>query len=201
MYKVGITGGIGSGKSTICKLFELIGVPIYYADTRAKILMWKDKTLKSEIKNVFGAEVYHSNGRINSALLANKIFSNKELLNTINNLVHPVVHKDTEAWYKGLESSKAPYAIKEAAIMIESNSHLHLDALIVVTCPVDIRITRVLKRDKSKAEDIKRRINNQMSDNERLKHANYIINNDGTHSVIAQVCTIHQKLVAKSRLN
>jgi dephospho-CoA kinase len=200
MYKVGITGGIGSGKSTICKLFELLEVPVYYADARAKLLMWQDKSLKLEIKNVFGNEVYHSNGRINRALLANKIFSNTELLKTINNLVHPVVQKDTEAWLNSLATHDLPYALKEAAIMIESGSHLHLDALIVVTCPLAIRIKRVLNRDRSKAEEIKRRINSQMPDEERLKYANYIINNDGTESIVNQVWTIHSQLVVKSKL-
>lgn len=198
MYKVGITGGIGSGKSMICQIFELLGVPVYYADARAKLLMWQNKKLKQQIKSAFGSEVYHSNGRINRPYLASKIFSDKELLKTINSLVHPAVQKDTEAWYKSLESSVCPYALKEAAIMIESGSHVYLDALIVVTCPVEIRVSRVIKRDKSKSEDIKRRIASQMPDEERIKYATYIINNDGTQSIVNQVWALHKQLCIKA---
>jgi len=193
MIKVGLTGGIGSGKTTVAKLFAAKGIPIYYADTRAKYLMTYDKALKSQIIEAFGRKVYHSNGRLNRKALASIIFNDKSKIAIINGLVHPAVAKDGEAWYK---AQKTTYAIKEAALMIESGSHKDLDILVVVTADLDERIRRVTKRDNASIKDVEARIQNQLSDAERLAHADYVIDNNDRSMLQEQVDALHLELMA-----
>lgn len=192
MIKVGLTGGIGSGKTTVAKLFAAKGIPIYYADTRAKYLMTYDKSLKSKIIEAFGKEVYHRNGRLNRKVLASIIFNDKSKLTIINSLVHPAVAADGEAWYA---AQKTAYAIKEAALMIESGSHNDLDTLVVVTADIEERIRRVRKRDKASIKDVESRINNQLSDAERLTHADYVIDNNDRKMLQEQVDALHEELM------
>lgn len=192
MIKVGLTGGIGSGKTTVAKLFAAKGIPIYYADTRAKYLMTYDKSLKSKIIEAFGKEVYHRNGRLNRKILASIIFNDKSKLTIINSLVHPAVAADGEAWYA---AQKTAYAIKEAALMIESGSHNDLDTLVVVTADIEERIRRVRKRDKASIKDVESRINNQLSDAERLTHADYVIDNNDKRMLQEQVDALHEELM------
>lgn len=192
MIKVGITGGIGSGKTTVAKMFEAKGIPIYNADKRAKYLMTFDKLLKSQIISQFGKKVYHLNGRLNRQALASIIFNDKSKLAIINTLVHPAVARDGSAWF---EDQKTPYAIKEAALMIESGSHEDLDILIVVTADVEERIKRVQKRDKATKEEVKARIKNQLSDADRLIHADYVIDNNNYSLLQEQVDALHEELL------
>jgi dephospho-CoA kinase len=196
MIKVGITGGIGSGKTTVCKIFETLGIPVYYADDRAKWLMTFDKSLKNEIKSLFGKETYFRNGRLNRKYLANIVFHDKTKLNQLNALVHPAVANDGEQWFQNI-SSPYGYALKEAALMIESNSHLLLDKLILVTASKENKIARVIKRDKSSRAEIIARIDKQLLDSEKSKYADYIINNDGETGLIEPVMKIHYNVMNK----
>ncbi len=197
MIKVGLTGGIGSGKTTVAKLFAKKGIPIYYADGRAKYLMSYNKPLKAKIIEAFGKDVYHRNGRLNRKILASIIFNDKSKLAIINNLVHPAVAKDGDAWY---DAQTTPYAIKEAALMIESGSHQSLDLLVVVTADLEERIRRVMKRDGAIIKDVKARIENQLSDGERLVHADYVIDNNDRTLLQEQVDALHVELLALSKV-
>lgn len=192
MIKVGITGGIGCGKTTVCKIFEAMGVPVYYADDRAKKLMSSDKKVKMAIIALLGKDAYFGNGRLNRKFISAKIFNDKKLLQKLNKIVHPAVQKDGDKWFA---RQKTVFAIKEAALLIESASYKSLDLLILVTAPVALRISRVMQRDKSDRQSVERRIKNQLSDAEKAKFANFIIINDGKKSLIAQVTKIYKKLM------
>lgn len=192
MIKVGLTGGIGSGKTTVCRLFEEKGIPVYYADPRAKYLMTYDAELKQAIKSQFGDSVYHRNGRLNRMALADIIFADKSKLAIINGLVHPAVANDSESWFVSQDS---PYAIKEAALMIESGSHEQLDILVVVTADADERIARVMRRDRVDAKSVLARMNNQLSDADRLAYADYVIDNNDRKLLQEQVDALHLELL------
>ncbi len=195
VIKAGITGGIGSGKTTVCKLFEQLGIPVYYADDRAKYLMQHEHHLIDEIKKTFGADVY-DNGKLNRKLLAERVFNDKEKLQQLNALVHPAVYHDTEDWIEEQKALKVPYVLKEAALLIESGSHKNLDKLIVVTAPLDIRIERVRLRDNSTSEEVQARIQNQLPEEEKVKLADYVIHNQGNLSELhGQVQRIHEELL------
>ncbi|MBK8388059.1 MAG: dephospho-CoA kinase [Saprospiraceae bacterium] len=197
MYKVGITGGIASGKTTICKIFELLGVPVYYADDRAKQLMTASKVIKHQIITLFGTEAYFKNGRLNRKYIGSIAFNDPSILKKLNAIVHPAVIQDGHDWFETL--IEVPYSLKEAALLIESGSYKTLDKTIVVTCPEEIRLLRAAKRDKAKVTDIKSRMQNQMPDEERIKYADYIINNDGKDLLIPQILHIHQQILAESK--
>lgn len=185
MLQVGITGGIGSGKSTVCKIFQTLGVPIYDADSQAKRLMATDKALVASIKEEFGEGSYLPNGDINRAHLAEKAFSSTELTKKLNALVHPAVAKDYATW-AGVQTSA--YTIKEAALLIESGSYQQLHKLIVVTAPIDLRIARIKKRDPFRSEsEIKNIMAKQLSDQEREARADFLIKNNESELLIAQV--------------
>lgn len=161
VLKIGITGGIGSGKSTVCRLFEELGIPVYNADERAKYLMQHEHYLIDEIKKNFGEEVYE-NGQLNRALLASKVFHDKEKVNLLNSLVHPAVFRDSERWIEEQQTAHPPYAIKEAALLIEAGSYKYLDKLIVVTAPLAVRLQRVCERDQVSVEEVQARMKNQL---------------------------------------
>lgn len=198
MIKVGITGGIGSGKTTVCKLFEKMDIPVYYADLEAKRLMNSDKGLKHQIKKLLGDSAYHRNGRLDRAYVASIVFKNKEKLETLNSIVHPAVALDAKKWF-AQQNSK--YAIKEAALLVENASYKQLDYLIVVTAPVEMRIKRVVKRDKSDYNQVKLRIANQLPEIQKKKVADFIIDNSGDVSLVSQVWKIHRTLVESENEN
>lgn len=195
MISVGVTGGIGSGKTTVCKIFEQLDIPVYYADTEAKRLMNHNRELKSQVKSILGNEAYHRNGRLNRKHVASIVFSDKEKLAQLNNLVHPAVRQDALRWSN---SQKSKYTIQEAALLVENGSYKQLDYLIVVTAPVEMRIKRVLKRDKSNFDQVKKRIDNQLPEKEKKKVADFIIDNSGEVSLIHQILKIHRILIDKS---
>jgi dephospho-CoA kinase len=196
MLKVGITGGIGSGKTTVAKIFAAMGVPVYNADIKAKKIMASNPDVKKQIKALLGNEAYHSNGKPNRPYIASKIFGNKDLLTAMNHIVHPAVHTDTEAWTNHyLKEGNTAYILKEAALLVENGSYKSLDKLIVVTCPEAERILRVMKRDKLPEEEVIKKIKNQLPESEKIKVADYIIINDGQHPLIPQVWKIHQELI------
>lgn len=196
VLKVGITGGIGSGKTTVCKLFEQLGVPIYYADDRAKYLMQHEHYLIDLIKQNFGAEVYDNGGALNRRLLAEKVFNNTEKLALLNSLVHPAVFRDTERFVEQQQIKNLPYAMKEAALLVETGSYKSLNKLIVVTAPLELRIQRVAARDGATRDEILARMRNQLPEEEKIKLADYIITNDKDEEHLKQqVLNIHQQLL------
>jgi dephospho-CoA kinase len=199
MLKIGITGGIGSGKSAACKVFEQLGVPVYYADERAKYLMQHEHFLIDQIKKNFGGEVYE-NGRLNRVLLAEKVFNDKAKLGLLNSLVHPAVFRDTERWTEEQREKKVPYVLKEAALLIESGSYKALDKLIVVTAALDVRVNRIILRDKTNAEEVMTRVRNQLAEEEKLQYATYIIHNDSDEQHLeAQVKNIHVQILHEAK--
>lgn len=189
MKTVGITGGIGSGKSTVCEIFKLLGVPIYNADNQAKFLMNNDPEVKAQIIEAFGSESYLK-GELNRNYLAKTVFSNGKQLAILNSIVHPAVSKDFSRW---VEKQSHPYVIKEAALLIESGSYKTLDHLVNVIASLDTRIKRVMKRDSFRSEEeIRGIIDKQATEEERNSAANYTINNDGNQLVIPQVLYLNQ---------
>lgn len=194
LKKIGITGGIGSGKTTVCKIFETLGVPIYYADLEAKKIISLNPAVKKQIKELLGPQSYFKNGKPNKTYIASKIFGNKSLLESMNKIVHPAVQTDVERWYENIKSKNiATYVLKEAALLVENKSYKHLDALIVVTCPENIRIKRVMERDNISEDAVLARISNQLSEEEKVRVADFIIKNDGNTPLIPQVWEIHRK--------
>ena len=177
---IGITGGIGSGKTFICKKFKEFGVPVYNADERAKFLMESDSELKSKLINYFGNEIY-SNSKLNKKLLAEKIFNNKKDLKFINSVVHPAIDRDTKLWEE--ENKDKSYLIKEAALLFENKSYEQLDKTILIFAPEDERILRVMKRDRTSKEQVLSRINNQMADLDKMENADFVINNNGKNQI------------------
>lgn len=196
---IGITGGIGSGKTTVCRLFEkLYKIPVYYADSRAKKLMTYDQALKSAIKKEFGPDIYHSNGRLNRAALAAIVFNDKKRLSTLNALVHPAVYEDGIRWFKEMKGT-APYLLKEAALLYESDSASQLDKIIVVHVDDETRIARVMKRDRCDRKSVLDRMNKQMDQQEKMNRADYLINNADRKQLLPQIKKIHLELLALSQ--
>lgn len=195
MLQVGITGGIGSGKTTVCQIFERMGVPVYYADTRAKELMETDKNLIVAIQNEFGKEVYDAEGNLNRKLLAEIVFGNEEKLLKLNSLVHPVVFKDNESWNQVLANKGYPYTLKEAALLVETGSYKTLDKLIVVTAPLQDRIARVMARDAATYDQVTARVKAQLPEEEKVKLADYVIDNNQIMDLVPQVTKIHVDLM------
>ncbi len=196
MLKIGITGGIGSGKSTVCHIFELIGIPVYYADDRAKFLMQHDVALKTALKKHFGEGLYGDNGQLDRPYLSKLVFGDKEKVALLNSLVHPIVAADSESWLHAQEH--LPYALKEAALLFESGSYRQLDAIISVTAPLELRIKRVIKRDNTTREAVQARIAHQWPQEKKDALADYLVVNDGEHLLIPQILHIHRDLLLRS---
>jgi dephospho-CoA kinase len=200
MQKIGITGSIGSGKSIVCKIFEQLGVPIYNADARAKILMVSNAETIEKVKLIFGDESYTETGELNRKHLSDIAFNNKDLLNQLNQIVHPILFKDFENWLLEKEQLNIKYIIKEAALMFETDSYKKLDKFIVVTAPMELRISRTMQRDSILKEQVLLRMNNQMSQEEKLAKADYEIINDEQTSLIEQVFSLYEQLNKKNNI-
>lgn len=192
MLRVGITGGIGSGKTTVCQIFATLGIPIYYADVRAKELMVADAEVIQQIKSLFGDDAYHK-GQLNRKYIADRVFHDKNLLQQLNAIVHPAVFQDTLNWYQ-THHDKA-YTLYEAAIMYESGSYKLLDKIITVFAPLEDRIERTIQRDHISREEVLERIDKQLPEEEKMKRADFIIYNDHSQPLIEQVLTIHGQLL------
>lgn len=188
MKKIGITGGIGSGKTVVSNIFKTLGCKIYNADERAKTLMDSDPEIRLQLENTFGKELF-STGFLDRKLLAGLVFNDAEALKTLNSIVHPLVFRDFDTWVE-LHKNE-PYILKEAAIMFESGAYKQLDSVILVHSPEEIRINRVMFRDKTDKESVLSRMKNQMSDEEKIKLSDYVIYNDDNHSLIRQVLELH----------
>lgn len=188
MKKIGITGGIGSGKTYVSKVFESLGIPVFNADIEAKKLMSTSSELIQSIKYDFGNDIF-DDYILNTKKLASVVFSDTEKLRKLNSLVHPIVRQEFLRWQV---KKKSTYVIKEAAILFESDSNKGLDAVICVTAPINLRIDRVKLRDGYSYREIKNRIENQISQEEKENLSDYIIVNDGVKSLLPQILKIHQ---------
>jgi dephospho-CoA kinase len=195
MLKIGLTGGIGSGKTTVAKIFEVLGIPVYYADDTAKYLMNTDSGIMEAIKSNFGEDSYTDNG-LNRPLLASRVFGNKEKLEILNAIVHPATLKHADAW---MQEQTSPYIIKEAALIFESGSEKMLDAVIGVSSPETLRIKRVIARDGITEADIMKRMKGQLDEAEKIKRCNYVIYNDEQQLLIPQVTHFHEIFLSLSK--
>ncbi len=194
MMIVGLTGGIGSGKTTVAKMFSELGIPIYIADDEAKILTNTSKVIKRKLTALLGEDAY-LDGNLNRPYVAAKIFSNKELLEAVNAIIHPKVATHFKKW---AAKQKAPYVIKEAAILFENGSYKSCDSIILVTAPLTIRIHRVMSRDEISKAEIEKRINNQWSDEKKAKLADIVIENIDIQQTKAKVYQIHNSFLKKT---
>lgn len=189
---IGITGNIGSGKTTVCSIFETLGIPIYYADTEAKKLMTDDALVREQIKLLFGVQAYTKEGDLDRKYIGDIVFNNPQMLTRLNYIVHPAVKRHSAAWAKA--QKKVPYTLKEAALLIESGNHKAVDKIIVVTAPLALRINRVMARDEATKEEVMARESKQMAESEKVALSDFVINNDGNTSLVQQVHKIHQEL-------
>ena len=191
MIKLGITGGIGSGKTTVCRILEVLGIPVYYADDRAKQLYLEDAGVMQAVKQLFGDDIYH-HGELKRAEVAKRVFSDKQLLQKLNAIVHPAVEKDFAEW--AAKYSDKAFVVKEAAILFENEGYKKLDLNVLVTAPEKLRIKRVVKRDGISEEQVKDRIKNQWPDEKKIPLADFVIKCDEEHLVIPQVMDVIDKI-------
>jgi dephospho-CoA kinase len=196
MLKVGITGGIGSGKTTACKVFEILGIPVFYADTVAKSIMVTDAILIEGIKTTFGKESYFEDKTLNKKHISNIVFNNEAELAKLNALVHPAVFRAFDEWVLTIPSH-VPYILKEAALLFETESYKMCDLTLLVTANEETRIKRVMARDKVTAAEVRARMNKQLSDEVKLQKADFVINNEEDKSVIEQVLALHKIFLSK----
>ena len=195
MLHIGITGGIGSGKTTVAKVFEVLGIPVYYADDAAKRLMNEDGKLKEKIQLQFGNEVY-KNGQLDRKHLAEIVFTSPEKLALLNALVHPVTLKDAEKW---MQQQSTPYAIKEAALIFESGAQEHLDHVIGVTAPAPLRIQRTMQRDGITREEVMARMDKQMDETIKMKLCDFVLVNNEQEMLLPQILLLHEKLLVLAK--
>lgn len=189
---IGITGGIGSGKSIICKIFSVLGIPIYEADSRAKWLIKNDFSLRASIIHLLGESAYYQNGEYNRGWVASEVFHKPDKLLQLNALVHPAVHQDAKDWVKSHQDS--PFLVYEAALMNAAGNGNFFDKVIVVTCPLALRIQRIQKRDNRSITEIDAIISRQVPEEERLKFGDYIVINDEESSLLDQVLHLYEQL-------
>ncbi len=193
VIKVGITGGIGSGKTMVCKVFKLLGIPVFYSDEESKKLLFYDADINRRISKQFGTAVIGNQGTIDKGKLAIVVFSNKEKLEQLNAILHPAVALRFEEWVKEHHESK--YILKEAAILFESGANKQVDTVITVIAPVGLRIQRAMQRDEITREQVLERMKNQMNEEEKIKLSQFTIQNDDEQLLIPQVMKIHNLLL------
>lgn len=192
MLKIGLTGGIGSGKSTVARLFEIHGIPVYYADTAAKEIMNTDEALKEQIIHHFGSVAY-TNNRLNRKYLADLVFTDKEKLALLNSLVHPATIRNASNW---IEQQTSVYTVKEAALIFESGSHSELDYVIGVYAPKTLRVHRTMQRDNIDREEVLKRMKNQIEEDIKMRLCDFVVHNDEQQLLIPQVNQLHERLLA-----
>ena len=193
MIKVGLTGGIGSGKTTVANFFSELGIPIYNADLEARRLMKSSSLIKKKLIKVFGNDAY-KNGELNTSFLASIVFKDKSELAKINSIIHPEVAKDFKSWVKKQE---APYVIEESAILFENDLIGNFDYIITVTAPAEVRINRIIKRDQTSKNEVLMRMSNQWDDKKKIQLSDYIIHNIELSDTKKQVKKLHKKLLKK----
>jgi dephospho-CoA kinase len=193
VIRIGLTGGIGSGKSTVARVFEVLGIPVYYADEATRQLMNTDAALKKEIISNFGEESY-SNGQLNRPYIASIVFNNKEKLELLNALTHPATIRHANDW---MQQQTTPYVIKEAALIFESGSAENLDYVIGVSAPKPLRIQRVMERDHISAEEVQKRMSRQLSEDMKMKLCDFVLVNNEQELLTPQVLALHEQLLKK----
>lgn len=198
MIVVGLTGGIGSGKTTVANFFKGFNIPVYIADDEAKLLMATSKVIKRQLIALFGVGAYTDGNELNRQFLASKIFSDKSYLDQMNAIIHPKVAAHFNTWVK---KQQAPYVIKEAAIIFEHNNESYYDYIITVTANREQRISRVMKRDNTNKSKIEAIIRNQMSDQEKIEKSHYVIVNNNLKSTEEQVVKTHMLLLKEIEKN
>jgi len=189
--RIGLTGGIGSGKSTVAKVFETIGIPVYYADDAARRIMNEDEQVRQQIIAYFGPSAYKNN-QLDRAYIGSQVFDNKEKLEFMNSLVHPATIRDANTW---MARQTTPYAIKEAAIIFESGTQDQYDYIIGVSAPAPLRMLRAMKRDGSSRDQVLARMNRQIQEVIKMRLCDFVIYNDEQQAVIPQVMHLHQQLL------
>lgn len=187
---IGITGGIGSGKSIVSKILQLMGYPVYSSDQRAKDLMTEDQSIVAGLKNLFGEEAY-TNSTLNRPYIANRIFQDDSKRIAMNNLVHPAVRADFQNWIK---NQKSPIVFQESALLFETGNYKSFDGIILVTAPEKVRMQRVKERDQLTDEQVQSRFNAQLSEEEKMKLTDYIISNDGNQLLVPQILDLLRKI-------
>ncbi len=192
MFRVGLTGGIGSGKTLVSSIFEKLCVPVYYADTAARDLMNSDAGLKDDIVSLFGDQAYGKDG-LNRQYLAGSVFGDPVKLAGLNRLVHPAVRLDFKRWTA--EQSGSLYVIEEAAILFESGASQEMNLSVLVYAPEELRISRVMKRDGVDREAVQRRMGHQLSEEEKMEKADFVLINDGKEMLLPQVIELHNKIL------
>ena len=190
---IGLTGVIGSGKSTVAKMFEKLGVPIYISDEKARFLMENSDVIKKRIVKLFGVNAYHDNS-LNRSFIASKVFNNSILLSNLNAIVHPEVKIDFESW---LSKQKSVYVIKEVAILFETNSQSNFDYIISVVAPLKDRVKRIIKRGRQSESDILSIIKNQLPDSDKIKLSDFVIFNDLISNTETEILNLHNKILNK----
>jgi dephospho-CoA kinase len=193
MLKIGLTGGIGSGKTTVAQIFEVLAIPVYYADQAARDLMNQDPELKKKIISTFGAAAYKED-ELDRSFLGGLVFADTEKLALLNSFVHPVTLRHATDW---MQNQTTPYAIKEAALIFEAGLEKFFDYIIGVTAPESLRMERVMKRDQATAENVLLRMQQQMDEKEKISRCNFVIINDGKQAVLPQVLHIHETLLSR----
>jgi len=193
MLRVGLTGGIGSGKSTVATIFEVLGIPVSFADLEAKRVMNEDPALKTQIISQFGPDAY-AGGDLNRSWLAAQVFTDPVKLEILNSLVHPATIREGERWMRSV-SNQAPYAIREAALIFETRAAGHLDFIIGVYAPATLRIHRTMQRDHSTREAVLQRMHNQIDEEIKMRLCDAVIQNDGQQAILPQVLALHERLL------
>jgi dephospho-CoA kinase len=189
MLKIGITGGIGCGKSTVCEVFKQLGASVYNADIEAKKLTNSNIEIREKLIKSFGNDIYLKSGEIDRQKLSSIIFSSKSALTQVNSIIHPVVKQHFDNWL--IKNAENIYIIKEAAILFESGAYKDMDFIVTVFAPENVRIKRVMERDGISKEIVQQKIANQLSDSEKVERSNYVIYNDGKHLIIPQILKLH----------
>ena len=195
MLKIGITGSIGAGKSTVAGIFKVLGIPVFDADATAKNILNTDSVLREQIAATFGSETY-KNGLLDKKYLATLVFNNPDQLAKLNALVHPATIEAANIWAKHWEEQGCPYILKEAALLFEAGTNVGLDFIIGVTAPVEMRIARVMERDHVTREEVLKRMQHQLDDTEKMKRCNFVIDNNEASLVIPEVLALHARFIS-----
>jgi dephospho-CoA kinase len=194
MLRIGITGGIGSGKSVVARVFAALGVPVYDSDSRAKHVMANDLVLRAQLQEAFGTDAYDATGQLNRPYLARVAFNDAAQLARLNALVHPRVGEDFASWSAAQAAAGQPYILKEAALLYESGAYRGLDAIITVFAPAEVRAARVLRRDSHRSSaEVQAIMSKQLSEDEKLARAEHVVYNDDSQLVLPQVLALHQQ--------
>lgn len=192
MMKVAVTGGIGSGKSVVCSVFNKMGIPVFNADFEAKQIVNYNETIKQKLIALFGADIYQQNGTIHRKKLADIIFNDKIALQNVNAIIHPAVYKAFQNW---ANIQKAPFVIQEAAIVFENGHTDRFDKIITVAAPIELKVERCIKRDGISKELVLERMKNQLPDDYKIEHSDFVVVNDNKQMILPQIIEIYNKLV------